>query len=214
MMETSRFDGRWHHVPNGVPLHTYLFRAEIPHDAPLVFLGRIEEIKGPHLAIEVARRTGSKLILAGNVPNEHRSWFEAHVAPHVDGEFIRYVGPVDDAQKNALLGQARALLMPILWQEPFGIVMAEALACGTPVIGLRRGSVPEVIESGISGFVVDTVDEMIAATHRVEEISRAACRQRVEQCYSENAVTDKYLTLYEEMIARMTRNERSVRQGR
>ena len=139
MIEASKLEGRWHLVPNGVPLGTYTFRAEVVPDAPLVFLGRIEEIKGPHLAIEVARRAGVDLVLAGNVPSAHRAWFEAQVAPHLDGRRIRYIGPVDDAQKNLLLGQARAFLMPILWEEPFGIVMTEALACGTPVIGLRRG---------------------------------------------------------------------------
>ena len=91
-------------MPNGVPLATYAFRATVAPDAPLVFLGRIEEIKGPHIAIEVARRTGRRLVIAGNVPEEHRAWFEATIAPHIDDNRVRYVGPVDDAQKNALLG--------------------------------------------------------------------------------------------------------------
>ena len=162
MISTAPLAGRWYVVPNGVPLDIYDFAAETGVDAPLVFLGRIEEIKGPHLAIEVARRAQIPLIIAGNVPTEHEGFFREKIEPHIDGDSVRYVGPVDDAQKNVLLGRAHALLMPILWEEPFGIVMAEAMACGTPVIGFRRGAVPEVVDHGVTGFVVDHVDEMVA----------------------------------------------------
>jgi glycosyltransferase involved in cell wall biosynthesis len=203
MMERSQLSGRWCLVPNGVPLHAYAFRAAVPPDAPLVFLGRLEAIKGAHLAIEAARRAGRRLILAGNVPREHRPWFEAHIAPHVGGDGAHYLGPVDDAQKCALLGTAAALLMPVLWDEPFGIVMAEAMACGTPVIGLRRGAVPEVVADGETGFVVDTVDEMAEAVARLPAIARAACRARVESLYSDTAVTEGYLRLYAELTARV-----------
>ena len=144
--------GTWHLVPNGVPLDTFTFNAAVDANAPLVFLGRIEEIKGPHLAIEIAKRARKKLIIAGNVPADKQGWFDTHIAPDIDGEQIQYIGPVDDGQKNDLLGKAAAFLMPILWEEPFGIVMAEALACGTPVIGLNRGAVPEVVEDGVTGF--------------------------------------------------------------
>ncbi len=201
MIEAAQPAGRWHFVANGVPLDTYTFRRAVDPDAPLVFLGRIEEVKGPHLAIEVARRTGRKLILAGNIPNEHRAWFEAHVGSHIDEEQIRYIGPVNDAQKNDLLGRSAAFLMPILWEEPFGIVMAEAMACGTPVLGLRRGAVPEVVADGVTGFVVDTVDELVVATDRVHVIDRAACRARVEQLYSDAAVTDGYIKVYRQMVS-------------
>jgi glycosyltransferase involved in cell wall biosynthesis len=203
MMERAPLPGRWHLVPNGVPLRAYAFRAAVRSDAPLVFLGRIEQIKGPHLAIDAARRAGRKLILAGNVPPEHRPWFEAHIAPHIDGDRVRYVGPVDDTQKSALLGEACALLMPILWEEPFGIVMAEAMACGTPVIGFGRGSVPEVVADGETGFVVDTVEAMAAAVGRIPSISRAACRARVEALYSDAAITEGYLGVYRQVIARV-----------
>jgi glycosyltransferase involved in cell wall biosynthesis len=201
MIEATPLAGRWHLVPNGVPLATYTFRAHVDHDAPLVFLGRIEEVKGPHLAIEVALRTGLKLILAGNVPDEHRVWFDELVAPKIDGEHIRYVGPVNDEQKNELLGKSRALLMPIVWEEPFGIVMAEAMACGTPVIGLRRGAIPEVVETDVTGFVVDTMDDFVAATKRVLGIDRAACRGRVERLYSDVALTDNYVRIYSQMCS-------------
>jgi glycosyltransferase involved in cell wall biosynthesis len=193
--------GFWHIVSNGVPLATYAFRSAVAENAPLVFLGRIEEIKGPHVAIEVARRAGLPLVIAGNIPLEHRGWFDLHIAPHVDGDLVRYIGPVDDAQKSALLGSARAFLMPVLWEEPFGIVMAEAMACGTPVIGMRRGSVPEVIEDGVTGFVADTVDELVAAVARVGAIDRWAVRDRATRFYSDKAVVEGYIEVYEAMMA-------------
>jgi glycosyltransferase involved in cell wall biosynthesis len=213
MMQKAALPGRWHLVPNGVPLATYVLREHVEADAPLVFLGRIEEIKGPHIAIEAARRAGRRLILCGNVPAEHRPWFEACIVPHIDGDRVRYVGSVDDAQKSAHLGAACALLMPILWDEPFGIVMAEAMACGTPVIGFRRGAVPEVVLDGASGFVVDTVEEIARAVGRISEISRAACRSRVEKLYSDAAVTEGYLDVYAQLIARV-RSKIEARQAR
>ncbi len=202
MVERVRHIGKWYIIPNGVPLQVYDFSAEVAPDAPLVFLGRIEEIKGPHLAIDIARRANANLIIAGNIPAEHNGWFQQNVAPHIDGRQISYVGPVNDRQKNELLGRARAFLMPILWEEPFGIVMAEAMACGTPVIGTRRGAVPEVVVDGITGFVGETVDDFVSAILRLSTIDRAACRARVERLYSDRAIVDGYLKLYEEMIAR------------
>ena len=201
MMRDVRAIGRWTMVPNGVPLETYIFRAEVAPDAPFVFLGRIEEIKGPHLAIELARRCGRKLIIAGNIPDEKRAWVEAQVMPQVDGDRVRYVGPVNDAQKNDLLGQAAALLMPILWDEPFGIVMAEALACGTPVLGTRRGAVPEVVDDGVTGFVRDTLDELVEAAADLPTIGRVACRRAVEHRYSEKAVVDGYEAVYRRAVS-------------
>ena len=199
MMARVRGVGEWRMVPNGVPTEAYAFRATVAPDAPLVFLGRVEAIKGPHIAIEAAARAGRRLVIAGNVPEAHRGWFEARIAPHIDGRAVTYLGPVDDARKNDLLGTACALLMPIEWDEPFGIVMAEAMACGAPVIGFRRGSVPEVVESGVTGFVVDGLDDMVAAIARVGALDRRACRARVEALYSGDAVTRGYLQLYEEM---------------
>lgn len=196
MMREVAAIGRWDLVPNGVPLDRYRLRAEIDADAPFVFLGRVEEIKGPHLAIEIARALGAPLVIAGNVPAEKQGWFDLHIAPRIDGAQVRFVGPVDDAQKDALLGGARALLMPILWDEPFGIVMAEAMACGAPVLGLRRGAVPEVVEDGVTGFVRDRVEDLVVAAARLSEIDRRACRQRVETHYSDGAVVERYLAVY------------------
>jgi glycosyltransferase involved in cell wall biosynthesis len=193
--------GAWHLVYNGVPLATYDFKGSVAPDAPLAFLGRIEEIKGPHIAIEVARRTGLPLIIAGNIPAEYKSWFEANVAPHIDDRLIRYVGPVNDQQKNALLGSARAFLMPILWDEPFGIVMAEAMACGTPVIGFRRGAVPEVVTHGETGYVVATIEEMTAAVDAVGAIDRAKVRQRSETYFSDDVIASNYEKIYRTVIS-------------
>lgn len=200
MMRDVKQIGRWSLVPNGVPLHTYTFCPAVAADAPFVFLGRIEEIKGPHLAIDIARRCGRRLLIAGNIPDDQRAWVEARVMPHVDGDWVRYVGPVDDVQKNALLGQAAAFLMPILWDEPFGIVMTEALACGTPVLGLHRGAVPEVVDDGITGFVRQTTDELVAAVAQLPTIDRAACRRAVETRYSETVVVDGYEALYRQAV--------------
>lgn len=200
-MQTPVADiGRWHVVPNGVCLSTFPFVADPGPDAPLVFLGRLEEIKGPHLAIEAAKRSGLPLVLAGNVAPEHQRWVEEHVFSQLDPPQIRYVGPVNDAQKAALLGSSRALLMPILWDEPFGIVMAEAMACGTPVLGLHRGAVPEVVEHGVTGFVAHTLPELIAQIPRLASLDRAASRRRVECSYSSAAMADGYLHVYRSML--------------
>lgn len=193
--------GIWHMIPNGVDLSIYDFVSEVSDDAPLVFLGRIEEIKGPHLAIEIAKRTNRRLVIAGNIPDDKRAWVEQNVLNHVDGQQITYIGPVNDTQKNQLLGQASAFLMPILWEEPFGIVMAEALACGTPVVGLRRGAVPEVVEHGISGIVCDTVDELISHINAPLSINRRACRDRAEGFYSEGVIVDQYANLYQKLVS-------------
>ena len=191
--------GTWHLVPNGVSLVAYPFVEDPGPEAPLVFLGRVEEIKGPHLAIEVARRAELPLVIAGNVPEEHRGWFEITIAPQLDDK-ITYIGPVDDQKKAQLLGSARALLMPILWQEPFGIVMAEAMASGTPVLGFNRGAVPEVVEHGVSGFVVETLGQLVAAVGRLNQLRRSDARRRVEERYSELAIADGYIEVYEQML--------------
>jgi glycosyltransferase involved in cell wall biosynthesis len=189
-----------HTVYNGVPLDTYTFQDTVSEDAPLVFLGRIAPIKGAHTAIEVARRSGRRLVIAGNVPDEQEGFFHEEIEPRLDGEQIRYVGPVDDQEKNDLLGRAAAFLMPIEWEEPFGIVMAEAMACGTPVIGTRRGAVPEVVEEGLTGFVGEGVEALATAVGRIDELDRAATRERCERLFSDRAVVDGYEALYRELI--------------
>jgi glycosyltransferase involved in cell wall biosynthesis len=201
MMRDVEGIGTWRLVFNGVPLATYEYRPDPGSDAPLVFLGRIEEIKGPHLAIEIAKRAGTPLVIAGNIPLEHRGWFDRNILPHLDGERVSYVGSVNDEQKNRIFGRARALLMPILWDEPFGIVMAEAMACGTPVLGLARGAVPEVVDDGVTGFLSGDLEGLVRAVARLGEIDRAACRARVERFFSDTAVVEAYLAVYRDMLA-------------
>src|SRR5262249_30211189 len=163
----------------------------------LVFLSRIERIKGAHTAIAVARRTGRKLIIAGNRADhgaELDYWMQEIVPLLCSG--IEYVGPVDDVQKDALLGQAAALIVPIEWNEPFGIVFAEALACGTPVISCPRGALPEIVRHGTDGFLVDSIAQACDAVERLDKIDRAACRKRVEQLFSVPVITAQYERLY------------------
>ncbi|WP_316806874.1 glycosyltransferase family 4 protein [Pedobacter agri] len=185
-------------IYNGVNINDYTFSQIVTEDAPLFFLGRIQVDKGTHIAIDVAKRTNKKLIIAGNIPNEqiHQDYFKAYVEPFIDGEQIKYVGPVNDQQKNNLLGKTLAFLMPVTWDEPFGIVMVEALACGTPVIGFRRGALPEVIEEGINGFVCDGVTDMVNAVHKVDKISRKACRDVASEKFSSTKLAKQYEHLY------------------
>jgi len=208
MIADVRHLAPWHVVYNGVSMNTYSFRPEVQVNAPLVFLGRIEPIKGAHLAIEVARRSDTPLVIAGNIPGEHQRYFDTQIAPYLDGTSVSYIGPVNDAEKNLLLGSAKAFLMPILWDEPFGIVMAEALACGTPVVGLRRGSVPEVVSDGVTGFVCSDVDEMVSAVGRIDRLERAACRARAEALFTEDTVVDGFLTIYRRLIEITSRSSR------
>lgn len=196
MIKSAKVQGNWHLVYNGVPTDIYDFVPSVPADAPLVFLGRIEYIKGTHLAIEVAKRTKRRLIIAGNISAGHQEYFDKYVFPHLDGEQISYIGQVSDEQKNVLLGNCSALLMPILWEEPFGIVMAEALACGTPVVGLCRGAVEEVVEDGVTGFVRSDIDTLVDVVGRLGELDRRACRERAETMFSEEAVVESYLSVY------------------
>jgi glycosyltransferase involved in cell wall biosynthesis len=193
--------GRWKTVFNGVELSRYTFREKVPADAPLAFLGRLERIKGVHNAIRIAREAGRKLIIAGNKVHsaDDPGYFDKEIAPALNEGDVSYIGPVDDAQKDELLGKSAALLMPIEWDEPFGIVMAEALACGTPVIGYSRGSVPEVVRHGVTGFAVHDLAEAVAAVGRLDRLSRSDARTDCESRFSDVAIVGAYEALYEEM---------------
>lgn len=184
---------------NGVDIDIYDFTKDVGKDAPLVFLGRIEPIKGTHIAIEVARKTNKKLVIAGNIPPEYQAYFDNQISPELDQQ-ITYVGAVNDIEKNKILGAAAAFLMPIEWDEPFGIVMAEAMACGTPVIGFNRGSVPEVVVQGKNGFRCDTKEQMIAYVKRVNEIDRKEVRKEAQKKFSADVIIEEYLSLYNQMI--------------
>lgn len=196
--------GRWKTIFNGVELSKYNVVAHVAADAPLVFLGRLEPFKGAHHAIAIARSAGRRLVIAGNrvQGGPHSDYFEHEIAPHLDGARVTYLGPVDDGQKNALLGSAAALLMPVEWEEPFGIVMTEALACGTPVIGFARGSVPEVVVNGMNGYLCHTVSDAIVAVDRLKDIDRAVVRLDCEARFGDRVVVDAYEHLYLEMMSR------------
>lgn len=189
--------GRWEAVYNAIPFSKYTLREQVASDAPLMFLGRIERIKGAHTAIKVAKATGHQLLLAGNVSPlpEEQAYFKQEIEPHIDGEKIIYTGALNDEQKNHYLGQAKALLFPIEWNEPFGMVMTEAMACGTPVIGFGKGSVPEVVQNGITGFITATEEEMIAAVAKLPFINRVACRETAERMFDVPVVAKHYLSL-------------------
>lgn len=191
--------GEWSVIYNCASPERYTPRIDTdPRTAPLVFLGRLERCKGAHAAIDVARRLNRRLIIAGNVSTlpEEREYFRAEIEPAIDGQLISYIGPVDDQQKDALLGGAAALLLPIEWFEPFPVVLPESLLCGTPVVAFREGGVPEGIDHGRTGFVCDTVDDMTAAIGRLHEIDRAVCRAEGERRFSTNAIVDEYEQLY------------------
>ncbi|MES2650188.1 MAG: glycosyltransferase family 4 protein [Bacteroidota bacterium] len=184
---------------NGVDLSIYNFKEEVDTDAPLVFLGRIEPIKGTHIAIEVAKKTNKNLIIAGNIPNEYQNYFDTQIKPELNKQ-ITYIGAVNDKQKNALLGNAAAFLMPIEWNEPFGIVMAEAMACGTPVIGFNRGSVPEVVINDYNGYRCNTTDQMVNHVKEINKIDRKNVRKDAEERFSSQVIIKQYLNLYQKII--------------
>ena len=199
--------GLWHGIPNFADTDALTFSPQVPPDAPLVFLSRVENIKGAHWAIEIARRTRRPLIIAGNhaESGEEGAYWREQIAPWIGRDGIDYVGPVDDVQKNALLGRAQAMVVPIQWNEPFGIVFAEALACGTPVISCPRGALPEIVRPGIDGFLIRSIDEGCDAVAKLGAIDRAVCRRRAEEHFSARAVVARYLDLYAATRARMER---------
>ncbi len=171
----------------------------------LAFLGRLTYNKGVDTAIAVAKRTGRRLVIAGNISDEPGGleFFDQQVRPHLDGEQINWIGPVDDQQKHALLGGASALLFPIRWDEPFGIVMVEALACGTPVIALRRGSTPEVIRHAVTGFLCDSEDDLVEAVQSLASLDRANCRDDAETRFDVQNLATRVL----EVLLALTRED-------
>jgi glycosyltransferase involved in cell wall biosynthesis len=184
-------------IHNCVPTHFYDFKETVADDAPLVFLGRIEPIKGVHHAIRIALETNQNLIIAGNRSNDPRvdAYFQHKIEPYLSKQ-IQYIGPINDDQKNKILGSASALLMPIEWDEPFGIVMAESLACGTPVIGFSRGSVPEIIMNGLTGQACHSIEEMCLAVRNLNKFSRKSCRDYAEKMFSSQVIANNYVSLY------------------
>jgi glycosyltransferase involved in cell wall biosynthesis len=183
-------------VYHGIPLDHYQFRPD-PEDY-LIFLGRICPEKRPDRAIEIAQESGRRLVIAAKVDPVDQTYYETEIAPLIEraGHLVEYVGEVDEQQKDALLGGAYAYVFPIDWPEPFGLTMAESMATGTPVIVTNAGSAPEIVADGQTGFVCDTVAEMVAAVDRIGSIDRHACRTHVERCFSPAAMADGYECVY------------------
>ncbi len=195
-------------VHNAIDVKTFPFRAE--KDGYLLDLARVSPEKGTHLAVEVARRANMPLIIAGKVDAADVDYYHDLIEPLVDGRQVRFLGEADGDTKRALYASATALLTPITWEEPFGLVMPEAMACGTPVIAFARGAAPEIIVDGETGFLVDTVDEMVEAVRHVGEIDPARCREHVEHHFDVPVMTDGYLAIYQRMIAKRLGDEETV----
>lgn len=183
-------------VYNGIELKDFTFRRRAGDH--LVWLGRICREKGTAEAIRIAQRSGRKLILAGIVQEEE--YFTQQVQPCIDNNQVRFIGPVGPPERDELLGQAAALLHPVMEPERFGLVMTESMACGTPVIGFDRGSVREVVAHGETGFVVKDVDQAAEAAGRLGEIDRAACRQRVRDRFTVDSMVDGYIEAYRKVL--------------
>jgi glycosyltransferase involved in cell wall biosynthesis len=184
-------------IPHGIdlgPYHLQTKKAEY-----LSFLGRIAPVKGVHTAIEIAKRSGVPLKIAGEIQPVYRDYFESRIKPDVDGKFIEYLGEADLALKNELLGNSMAMLFPIEWNEPFGLVMIEAMATGTPVIAFPGGSVAEILKDGINGFICSGVEEAVKRVGEVWGIRPAAVRAYAQQHFSVERMVQGYLALYREM---------------
>ncbi|MCX6024375.1 MAG: glycosyltransferase family 4 protein [Chloroflexi bacterium] len=185
-------------VLHGIDVDTFPFQTE--REDYLLYLSRISPEKGPLEAIAVARRLGMRLIIAGKVSHLDREFHEREVAPLIDGNQIVFLGEADYAMKRRLYRAARCVLMPLQWDEPFGLVMVEAMACGAPVVALRRGSAPELIVDGKTGFLTDDVDGMVEAVRRIDAIRPEVCRRHVELHFSVERMTDDYLALYDRLM--------------
>jgi glycosyltransferase involved in cell wall biosynthesis len=185
-------------VYHGLPLELHRF-VPTTDQGYLAFLGRISPEKRPDRAIEIARRAGLPLRIAAKVDNADRAYFERQIEPLLGDPLVEFVGEIGDADKSEFLGNARALLFPIDWPEPFGLVVIESMACGTPVIAFARGSVPEIVEDGVTGFVVHNIEEAVRAVRRVPELDRREVRRRFEQRFSAGRMASDYLEIYREL---------------
>jgi glycosyltransferase involved in cell wall biosynthesis len=194
---TGNVSGMWRTVYNCVDFSQYDFNGDINEASPLMFLGRLDKVKGLHTAITAALKTNNKLIIGGNIPttDDNYQYYKTQIEPLFDNEQIVYVGELNDEQKNHYLRQSKALLFPIEWEEPFGIVMVEAMACGTPVIGFKRGAVPEVVDEGITGNIVTDIDGMINAINNIEKIDRSKCREQAGKRFDAAKIANDYLNL-------------------
>jgi glycosyltransferase involved in cell wall biosynthesis len=187
-------------VYHGLPAGEFRFTPE-PDDY-FAFLGRISPEKRADRAIAIAKACGCPLRIAAKIDPMDSKYFQDEIEPLLDDPLVEFIGEIGDAEKNDFLGRARALLFPIDWPEPFGLVLVESLACGTPVVAIRGGSVDEILEDGVTGFIVDDLDQAIDAAGRVDELSRVACRRTFERRFTANRMALEYLRLYDSIAER------------
>jgi len=201
--------GTWQTIYNCVDPEKYTFQPTVALDAPLVFLSRIERIKGAHTAIAIAKKSGKRLIIAGNYSEtgEEGKYWREEIEPHLGKNRIEYIGTVNDEQKNNLLRTALAMIVPIEWEEPFGIVFAEALACATPIISCSKGALPEIVRQGIDGFLINSVEEGCQAVNNIAKIERFNCRQRVEELFSASVIIGQYQNLYKKLTPNLIHDQ-------
>lgn len=192
-----RFPRSWV-VYNGIDLAPYTYAAKPKNQ--FSWIARVSKEKGIENAIAAAERASVRLVLAGQIQPFRKTYFETVIQPHLS-DAITYAGEIPQEEMSDFYGSARALLYPIEWEEPFGLVVVEAMACGTPVIAFRRGAMPEIIEHGKNGFLVDTVEEMVEAMRHVDEIDRKICRKTVEKKFSKEIMAANYERVYEEVLA-------------
>lgn len=191
-------------VHNAIDVESFPFSSQ--KDDYLLFLSRISPEKGAHLAIEAARRVGMRLVIAAKVDSVDRTYYEKVIAPLIDGEQIVYVGEADATQKRRLYERAYCLLLPICWEEPFGLVMAEAMACGTPVVAFARGAAPEIVVDGQTGYLVEDVPGMVQAVRKVHRIDPYRCREHVVEHFSPPVMVERYLVLYRKILNQSARH--------
>lgn len=184
-------------IYNALPVDD--FSMEIEKETYLLFLGRITPTKGLPEAIAVAKKINIPLFIVAKIDPVDRDYYEKEIKSHIDGKLIRYLGEADFTGKVAYLKKAKCLLFPIIWEEPFGLVMVEALACGTPVVAFKRGSVPEIIQDGVNGFIVDNVDEMSEAVKKIDTISPVKCRESVKGRFSVERMVNEYENLFKKI---------------
>ncbi len=191
----ANWQGTVHH---GLPADLFAYRSR--PGAYLAFLGRVSPEKRVDRAVEIARRAGLPLRVAAKIDCADRAYYEAGIAPLLALPFVEFVGEIGEREKNAFLGNAQALLFPIDWAEPFGLVMIEAMACGTPVVAWRGGSVEEIVVDGVTGFIVDNMEDAVAATRRIPSLDRLACRRHFETAFTASRMAEDYLAVYDAVI--------------
>jgi len=189
-------------VYNGIPMENYTFQKHAGQY--LAFLGRISPEKGIEQAIEIAIASGMPLKIAAKIDNSDVDYYQSTIKPLLAHPLIEFIGEINEQQKDAFLGSAYAVLFPIQWPEPFGLVMIESMACGTPVIAFKRGSVPEVMVHGETGFIVNSIDQAIEAIEQIESISRECCRYIFEKRFSSREMANGYLKVYQHAIDKTT----------